>query len=51
MNEMELALVPKEASTVTLIIKGNVKDIYSVKAEDFKVEADLNSFGLKKRRK
>ncbi|NFD75706.1 hypothetical protein FC826_08785 [Clostridium botulinum] len=48
MNEMELALVPKEASTVTLIIKGNVKDIYSVKAEDFKVEADLNSFGLKK---
>ncbi|KEI95433.1 hypothetical protein N494_16780 [Clostridium botulinum A2B7 92] len=48
MNEMELALVPKEASTVTLIIRGNVKDIYSVKAEDFKVEADLNSFGLKK---
>lgn len=48
MNELELALVPKEVNTVTLIIKGNVKDIYSVKAEDFKVEADLNSFGLKK---
>ncbi|MHB9942047.1 hypothetical protein CF065_10530 [Clostridium sporogenes] len=48
MNELELALMPKEVNTVTLIIKGNVKDIYSVKAEDFKVEADLNSFGLKK---
>ncbi|WP_049042824.1 CdaR family protein [Clostridium sporogenes] len=48
MNELELALVPKEVNTVTLIIKGNVKHIYSVKAEDFKVEADLNSFGLKK---
>ncbi|GAE03897.1 hypothetical protein CBO05C_3587 [Clostridium botulinum B str. Osaka05] len=48
MNELELALMPKEVNTVTLIIKGNVKDIYSVKTEDFKVEADLNSFGLKK---
>lgn len=48
MNELELALMPKEVNTVTLVIKGNVKDIYSVKAEDFKVEADLNSFGLKK---
>ncbi|MBD5637082.1 hypothetical protein HYI18_00270 [Clostridium botulinum] len=48
MNELELALMPKEVNTVTLIIKGNVKDIYSVKAKDFKVEADLNSFGLKK---
>ncbi|APF27367.1 ybbR-like family protein [Clostridium sporogenes] len=48
MNELELALMRKEVNTVTLIIKGNVKDIYSVKAEDFKVEADLNSFGLKK---
>ncbi|EJP6472048.1 hypothetical protein NHI66_001320 [Clostridium botulinum] len=48
MNERELALVPKEANNVTLIVKGNVNDIYSVKAEDFKVEADLNSFALKK---
>ncbi|EJO5348527.1 hypothetical protein NRP93_002655 [Clostridium botulinum] len=47
-NKQELALVPKEINTVTLIIKGNVKDIYSVKPEDFKVEADLSSFGLKK---
>ncbi|WP_251860759.1 CdaR family protein [Clostridium sp. Marseille-Q2269] len=48
MNDLDLALVPKEINTVTLIIKGNVKDIYSVKPDDFKLEADLSSFGLKK---
>ncbi|NEZ46667.1 hypothetical protein FDF74_05490 [Clostridium niameyense] len=45
---LDLAMVQEEESTVSITIRGNASDIYSVKPEQFNLEADLSSYSLKK---
>jgi YbbR domain-containing protein len=43
-----LVQIDGEDSEVTLDIKGNVSEIYSIKSEDFSLECDIGSYVLKK---
>lgn len=43
-----LVPLPNQKYTVTLSITGEAKNVYSVKAEQFRVIADMSSFSLKK---
>lgn len=46
-SDSDLALVPNQNLTVNLTITGRTFDIYNVKPEDFRVEADMSGY-LKK---
>lgn len=43
-----LALVPNQQFSITLTVKGNAPDIYSVSANKFTVVADLSAYAFKK---
>lgn len=47
-KSLDLAMVQEEQNTVSITIRGNASDIYSVKPEQFNLEADLSSYSLKK---
>ncbi|KZL93231.1 CdaR family protein [Clostridium magnum] len=46
--QSKLVPVGEENISITLDIRGNASDIYSVKPEDFKLESDLSAYVVKK---
>lgn len=48
LKQNNLVLSPNQNFNINLTIKGNAMDVYSVKASDFKLVADLSSYALKK---
>lgn len=46
--QSKLVPVGDENLSITLDIRGNASDIYSVKSDDFKLESDLNAYVVKK---
>lgn len=46
--ESKLVAVGENDLNISLSIKGNASELYSVKAEDFRLESDLRSYVLKK---
>lgn len=48
LKQNNLVLSPNQNFNISLTIKGNAMDVYSVKASDFKLVADLSSYALKK---
>jgi len=48
LSESKLAPVIEGDINLTITISGNVTEIYSVKPEDFELQADLNALALKK---
>lgn len=48
LKQNNFVLSPNQNFQINLTIKGNAVDVYSVKASDFKLAADLSSYALKK---
>lgn len=48
LKQNNFVLSPNQSFQINLTIKGSAVDIYSVKASDFKLVADLSSYALKK---
>lgn len=48
LNQSNLIIVGGEQGSISLTVRGNASDVYLVKAEDFKLEADLSDYGVKK---
>lgn len=48
LKNSNLALIPNQDFTITLKIEGAASEVYSVKAGDFKIRADLGDYALKK---
>lgn len=48
LKQDNFVLSPNQDFSINLTIKGNALDVYSVKASDFKLVADLSSYALKK---
>ncbi|MEY8764494.1 MULTISPECIES: CdaR family protein [Clostridium] len=46
--QSKLVQIGNEQPNVSLIIKGNASDVYSVKPNDFKLNSDLSSYVMKK---
>lgn len=46
--QSKLVPIGEENLSITLDIRGNASDIYSVKVEDFKLESDLSAYVVKK---
>jgi YbbR domain-containing protein len=44
----KLVPIGEEQLSITLNIRGNASDIYSIKSEDFKLESDLSAYVVKK---
>ena len=48
LKKVGLVLAPNEYYTINIKIEGQANDVYSVKAKDFKLVADLKDYALKK---
>lgn len=48
LKQDNFVISPNQSFTVNLTIKGSAVDVYSTKASDFKLAADLSSYALKK---
>ena len=48
LKKVGLVLVPNEDYTINIKIEGQANDVYSAKAKDFKLVADLKDYALKK---
>lgn len=46
--QSKLVQVGKKEFSVSLLVKGNASDLYSIKAADFELQLDLNSYVMKK---
>ena len=47
-ENQKLIMSPEQAIAVTLTIEGPTSDVYSVKVQDFRLEADLSAYSLQK---
>lgn len=48
LTQSKLVPVGEEQLNITLDIRGNASDIYSIKSEDFRLESDLSAYVVKK---
>lgn len=48
LKQNNFVLLPNQSFSVTLTLKGNSAELYRVRADDFKLVADLSSYALKK---
>lgn len=48
LKDVSLILMPKQTFKVNITIKGNASIIYNIKASDFKLEADLSKYAIRK---
>lgn len=46
--QSKLVQVGKKEFSVSLLVKGNASDLYSIKAADFELQSDFNSYVMKK---
>ena len=46
--QSKLVQIDDQSPTISLLIKGNASNVYSVKSSDFKLQLDLNAYVMKK---
>ncbi|WP_406541894.1 hypothetical protein [Clostridium ljungdahlii] len=46
--QSKLVQIDNQSASISLLIKGNASNVYSVKPSDFKLQSDLNAYVMKK---